>query len=48
MGCFEDYLEFKEGIEALGAETKTKKHGKRKQKRLSEDMLTNAEKEPRN
>jgi len=43
MGCFEDYLEFREGIEALRAEAKTKKHGIRKQESLSEERQTDAE-----
>jgi hypothetical protein len=45
MGCFEDYLEFREGIEALRAEAKTKTHGIMKRECLSEERPTNAEEE---
>jgi len=43
MGCFEDYLEFKECIEALRAEAKTRKYRKMKHESLSEERLKDAE-----
>jgi hypothetical protein len=42
-GCLEDYLEFREGIEALRAEAKMRERLKNEPKSLSEELLKDSE-----
>lgn len=42
-GCFDDYLEFREGIEALRTEAKTRERVEKGLENLHEEILKDAE-----